>query len=220
MKVALSLLLSFTVLLQVHATAQRPDKITYNGEEYSLHSNPLEDYFEKYPKQRPGGDIWSTSLSRRYVATFELREKQLFLKDIEALIRDTSNTEKFATKMISVRKEIFPNEKDLEMDWFSGLLVLPYGKLLTYVHGGYASTFENYIILEINKGQLVAEKKLTGPQYKVFKEKQFQMFKKTDAYKKQADESRKYGAGDSAIEFNLKEQTTSYMRTMTPDDES
>lgn len=69
--------------LKVFATAQFPDKINYNGKEYNLNSNPLEVYFEKNPNKRPKSEVRSSALWRGYVATFEIIDNQLFLKDIE-----------------------------------------------------------------------------------------------------------------------------------------
>jgi hypothetical protein len=62
-------------------------------------------------------------------------------------------------------------------------LVLPHGKLVNYVHMGYASTYENYILLEIDGGNLKKEKKFNYKDYEAFKSRQFEAFKKTDQYK-------------------------------------
>ena len=51
MRVILTIILTLFLGLNVFATAQYPDKIIYNGKEYSLHSNPLEAYFEKNPNE-------------------------------------------------------------------------------------------------------------------------------------------------------------------------
>ena len=74
----------------VFATPQEPERLIYNGKEYSLQTHPLEKYFEKYKEKRPGvGEYWLSSLTRGYVATFEIKNKELFLKDIQ--VYDYSN---------------------------------------------------------------------------------------------------------------------------------
>ena len=83
----LSTLLSLTTL----ATAQYPDKIIFNGTEYNLDSNPLESYFEINLDKRPKGDLKSTALWRGYRATFEMRDSQLFVKDIQIQYLDTTD---------------------------------------------------------------------------------------------------------------------------------
>lgn len=64
------------------------------------------------------------------------------------------------------------------------LLVVPYGELVNYVHMGYASTYEQYILLEMDKGDLKKTKNFSYKEYEKFKERQFEAFKKTEEYKK------------------------------------
>ena len=170
--------------LTVFGTAQYPDKIIYKGKEYSLHSNPMEKYFAQYPDKRPEGGM-STALWRGYVATFEIKDNQLYLKDIEVMNGSTKNDKGYyETIWKSVLNEVFPNQELVKIDWMTGLLVLPYGKMVNYVHMGYGSTYANYILLEIDKGELKTEKQFKNKQYEKFKENQFQAFKKTEEYEK------------------------------------
>jgi len=210
MKTLLTLAFSLFLGLNVFATAQFPDKIIYNGKEYSLHSNPLEAYFEKYPDKRPKGGIMSTALWRGYVATFEVKENQLFLKDIEIEYNDTSSAKGHQFKWRSVLKEVFPDQKDLKIDWLTGLLVISYGKLINYVHMGYGSTYENYILLEIEKGDLRKEKQFKYKEYEKFKERQFHVFKQTDEYQKLKTDLQKDGSSDEFIDSFLKSYVTQY----------
>ena len=36
--------------------------------------------------------------------------------------------------------------------WYSGTIRIPQGELLEYVHGGYASTYERDLLLELERG--------------------------------------------------------------------
>ena len=200
--IALTIFLSTTVF----GTSQTPDKIIYKGKEYMLYTNPLESYFEKYPDKRPEGDIMSTSLWRGYVATFEIIDNQLFIKyiNIEISTKDEKGNDKYSWK--SVLNEVFPNQELVKIDWMTGLLVLPYGKIVNYVHMGYASTYENYILLEIDKGNLKTEKSFDYEKYEEFKEKQFQAFKKTEEYEKMKADIKKddeYNWSDKEIDSFL-----------------
>ncbi len=78
MKSVTILLLTLLTSLSVFATAQHPDYIIYKGKEYSMHSNPMEEYFEKYPDKRPKGGIMSTGLWRGYIATLRLQMDRFF----------------------------------------------------------------------------------------------------------------------------------------------
>lgn len=210
MRAILTIILTLFLGLKVFATAQYPDKIIYNGKEYSLQSNPLEAYFEKYPDKRPKGGIISTALWRGYVATFEIRDNQLFLKDIEIEYEDTTSKESYSFKWRSVINEVFPDQKNNKIDWLTGLLVVPYGKLVNYVHMGYGSTYENYILLEIDKGDLKREKHFKCKDYERFKEKQFQAFKQTEDYKKIKADLQKDGSTDEFIDSFLRSFVTEY----------
>lgn len=210
MKTILTLIFAFFLGLNVFATAQYPDKIIYNGKEYNLHSNPLELYFEKHPDKRPKGGIMSTALWRGYIATFEVKDNQLFLQNIEIEYQDATSKESYNYKWKSVINEVFPDQKNIKIDWLTGLLVIPYGKLVNYVHMGYGSTYKNYILLEIDKGELKKEKQFKYKEYENFKEMQFQAFKQTDEYKKIKADLQKDGNSDEFIDSFLRNFVIQY----------
>ena len=171
------------------ATAQYPDKIYFEGKQYALHSNPMEDYFRKYPEKKPKSGIVSSALWRGYVATFELADDVLYLKDIE--IQVSNPDKRYDTIFRSVIEQVVPNGERLKIDWFTGLLVLPDGKLVNYVHMGYGSTYEKYILLEIAAGEFKRVKRFGYEDYEAFKERQFKAFKKTAEYKELIEEMKK-----------------------------
>ena len=156
-KLLVILLCLFSISVNTYATAQYPDKIIYNGTEYDLFVNPLEKYFLINPDKRPKGKITSTALWRGYIATFEIIDGKLLLKDIEIQI-STGLFPSIEYEWKSVLSEFLDGQSYFNMDWFSGLLVIPYGKLINYVHMGYESTYEDYILLEIENGKFISEK--------------------------------------------------------------
>jgi len=176
-------LLTVFFISTVFCTPQRPEIIIYKGEKYQLLYNlPMAEYFKKYPDKHPKKDFYfSTGLTRGYVSTFEIIENQLYIKDIMIIIYDPR--EKIVEK--SVMNEVFPKQRLVKIDWVTGLLVLPKGKKIADPPN-YAEypLYENYIILEIEKGILVCEKEFTYAEYEVFKEAQFEAFKKTEEYEK------------------------------------
>jgi len=210
MKTILTVIMTVLFGLSVFATAQKPDKLIYNGIEYNLHSNPLESYFEKNPDKRPKGGVMSTALWRGYVATFEIRDSMLYVKDIQIPYWDTTDNNNHDTKWKSVLNEVFPEQKEIKVEWLTGILVLPYGDLVNYVHMGYGSTYKNYILLEIHKGILKKEKRYNYKEYEKFKEKQFQAFKRTDEYNKLKDELQKEGSSADFIDSFLRSFVTEY----------
>jgi len=210
MKFLIATVLSTLSCFTSFATAQYPDKIFFEGKEYNLHSNPLESYFEKNPDRRPKGGLNSTGLWRGYVATFEMRDSQFFVKDIQIQYWDTTDKKSYDTKWKSVMTEVFPGQKNIKVDWLSGLLVLPFGKFVNYVHMGYGSTYEKYLLLEINKGNYIRSKQFDYKDYEIFKNKQFKAFKKTDEYKETKAKLKKDGSSDEFIDSFLRSFVTQY----------
>lgn len=210
MKSPFIIILTLFAVLNVFATAQYPDKLIYNGIEYNLQSNPLEIYFQKNPDKRPKGTIISSALWRGYVATFEIIDKELFLKDIQINYEDSASKETNDYKWKSVINEVFPQITKIKIDWLSGLLVVPQGKLVNYVHLSNGSTYENYLLLEFNKGNLRSEKKFNHEDYVVFKEKQFQAYKLTSEYKKIKSDLKKDGDSNKFIESFLRNYVSEY----------
>lgn len=210
MKFLITTVLSSFLCLTTFATAQYPDKIFFEGKEYNLHSNPLESYFEKNPDKRPKGGVMSTALWRGYVATFEVRDSQLFVKDIQIQYWDTTDKKSHDTKWKSVMTEVFPDQNNAKVDWLSGLLVLPFGKLVNYVHMGYGSTYEKYFLLEIDKGNYIKSKQFDYKLYEIFKDKQFAAYKKTEEYKETKAKLKKDGSSDEFIDGFLRSFVTQY----------
>jgi len=209
-RLLLTIILTLFSGLKVFATAQFPDKINYNGKEYNLNSNPLEVYFEKNPNKRPKSEVRSSALWRGYVATFEIIDNQLFLKDIEIQYRDTTSKGSNNSNWKSVLNEVFADQKNIQVDWYTGLLVLPQGKVVNYVHMGYGSTYQHYTILELNKGVLTQEKQFKSKAYEKFKEKQFQVFKQTEDYSKMKSDLLQKGNSEEFIDSFLRSYVTEY----------
>ena len=207
MKIFITIIFSVLTFIKVSATAQYPDKIIYNDIEYSLLTNPLEKYFEKNENQRPKGGVISSALWRGYVATFEILDNQLYIKEI---IIQISNEESDKTEWKSVIDEIFPKIEDRKIKWFNGLLTLPYGELVNYVHMGYGSNYENYTLIEMENGKLDKLKNLNFEEYTKLKDRQFEVYKKTNSYLEKKKELKKEGWKQKDIDRFLKSFETEF----------
>lgn len=185
MRIIITILLLSCFVSDIVATAQIPDRLIYKGKPYNLHNNPLEVYFKEHPRKRPEGDVTSTALWRGYIATFEIQNDVLILKDIQIEVynhqegRDEWGPN---TSLKSVLKDIFPKKDTLKIDWCTEILILPSGKIKNYVHQGYASIFEQYVLLEIKEGRLMVSKEFDTAGYLAFKKEQLERFKATPDY--------------------------------------
>ena len=134
--------------------AQLPDKISFNGEQLDLYSNPLEQFWANSKKVRPFF-ISSPECIRGYVAGWEIRDNKLLLREIDGA---------YERKFIFFRKpakyslrKLFPRSKNrpVRANWFSGKLRLPIGSMTMYEDSGYDSRFEKELIVTIHEGEVV-----------------------------------------------------------------
>ena len=201
----------------VLGTPQIPDNIIYKGNKYELfYSFPMESYFKKYPDKRPsrGSYVSSTGLWRGYCATFQIKDNQLYLKDIGIWDGEIINEKGkvIGPNFKSVMNEVFPNQKLVKVNWVTGLFVLPVGKANINVPYGAYPIYENYIILEMENGILKREKEFSNEDYEVFKKEQFEAFKKTEEYEKLKVKLKRKNTTDekvdSMIQFSIIEYST------------
>lgn len=127
-------------------TAQIPERLIYRGEQVPLCTNPLGGYFELAGIQ-PSFEVNCTALWRGYVGTWEIIGDRLYLVGIDATLTDGSPAS-LATFFPGFPDRVFAH-------WYNGTLRIPQGKLLDYVHGGYASKYEQDLLLDIELGVVV-----------------------------------------------------------------
>jgi hypothetical protein len=180
--------------LLLNATAQRSDNLRIDGKEYAIFTNPLEPYLRENPDKLPKSEVVSTNLWRGYVATWEVKNQALLLADVEILQSVSKPGESgFLTELKSVIGQMFPGEKEVMARWFSGNIIVPDGKLVQYVHMGYASTYEKYILLRVEKGAVTRQRKTDVEGFIKFRDAQFKAYKKTEEYRKALAETSKEG---------------------------
>ena len=124
-------------------TAQRAERLHYQGEEVAMYTHPLSDYFALSETDPPF--VWtSTDCWRGYIGTWEIIDHRLYLVELRGSLKDGSEAS-IAT--------IFPDFPDrVFAHWYSGTVRIPRGKRLQYVHMGYHSIFERDLLLEVERG--------------------------------------------------------------------
>ncbi len=142
------------------ATAQYPEKLIYKGKTHSLFSEPLEARLASYwdepafgpPRRRPAQlRARSTACWRGYVGTWKIERGQLWLV---ALHTDWESR----GKPIPIG-DIFPGESTpLRASWYSGILRVPLGKRLVYVHMGFHSVYEQDLLIAVRAGKVEGER--------------------------------------------------------------
>jgi hypothetical protein len=145
-------------------TAQFPEILTHHGLQLNLCARPLETYLGRIPKsRRPDFVSTTTACHRGYVGGWEIREDHLCLVAIEGLMR---TPEGFVEASLETA---LPWVKGtLVAKWFSGRVRCPEGRLVSYVHAAFASTYERDRIFEFDHGRLVQEWLVLNPPAPIF----------------------------------------------------
>jgi hypothetical protein len=154
---------------QAFATAQEAEILIHSGQTNDLYSTPLDALFSSNsPMPKVWQDIrkndpfrFGTSCWRGYIGKWEIRNKTLYLEDltfpghmtIAVPVDGRTNTYNSPLPLILPGKQL-----PLKADWFSGIIRLPKGKELQYVHMGFGSIYERDHFIKIEKGKVVAEK--------------------------------------------------------------
>ncbi len=126
-------------------TAQAREILLYAGEEYGMATEPLNAYFGSLNKL-PEFISPNTGCWRGYYGSWEIRDNKLILTSLRAYIKDY--------KMVGM-DYLFPGQTEVFASWFSGIIKIPHGEMLEYVHSGYDSKFEKDRYLIFEEGILV-----------------------------------------------------------------
>ena len=118
-------------------TAQIGETVIIDGKSYRMCACPLDRYLEQLenPPKFPfvGSHLW-----RGYVGHWAIVDNALYLTKLDACIS---------------LKDLFPNANGKVLaDWFSGDIRVVSGKMLQYVHTGFASIFERDIMITVEGG--------------------------------------------------------------------
>lgn len=212
MKLKLLILFFTFSIIKFFATGQEPDKIIINNKEYNLLNNPLDQYFTDHPDHHPiygshnitkksGKEtvtfVGTTSNYRGYIATFKIENNILSVADIK--IKNVNSKEH---EYISVFKKIFGDQKIVLN--YSGILVIPMGKMLETANFGYSSLYDKYHLITIQKDNLVKEKEIGKDDFTRFKVIQFINFKKTEDYKTEVNKYYEHWSMDKEWDLSRK----------------
>ena len=94
--------------------------------------------------------VLSTACWRGYIGTWEIEDDRFYLVKLEGRFK-------------------LQTDQPILADWFTGVIRIPQGKLLHYVHMGFASVYEQELHLKIEAGIVTASKLLDNRQKEVNK---------------------------------------------------
>ena len=127
-------------------TAQATEVLHYKGEQLSMRTEPLSDYFAQMGHQ-PEFQDQSTACWRGYVGQWEILLDRLYLVGISATYADGTGVG---------LDSLFPGFADRAFaHWYTGVINISKGKLIKYVHMGYLSQYEQDLFLAVENGIVV-----------------------------------------------------------------
>jgi len=211
-KLIIALLMMLTSS-QLFATAQQPDYLIFKGKKTAIHANPLSKYLQAHPEKKIKNPMQNSSCWRGYIATFEIKDKRLTIESITTREYDVDKiTGELKSIETDITGEIFSPKDDRFCQWYTATLILPEGKMINYVHMGYASEFEHYTVIWIKAGLLINEKHFTLDEFKSYKRIKFIKFKQTPEYIKALNDSIKDGlTNEQAESFLFEFYTEQYL---------
>lgn len=188
------LLLTTLTSANVFGTAQQPDVLIYEGEEYRLNSNPLEVLFQEKPNLRPESNFVTSTNWRGYQATFVIEDGSLYVRDV------THNR-----PQKTIVNNLFPREPERILNWYSGVLTIPLGEQVDYFHMAYATLYENYIMIRIVNGVVQEVANMNLDEFKAYKNRQHEAYQETEDYREHVEylESTKSPDSDFDIEWYI-----------------
>ena len=127
-------------------TAQATESLLYKGEKVRMRTLPLTQYFVMMGIQ-PEFQAKTSACWRAYIGSWEIALDRLYLIGINADYEDDRS---------ATLGDFFPGyEERVFAHWFSGVVSIPRGALLEYVHGGFASKYEMDLLITIENGVVV-----------------------------------------------------------------
>lgn len=131
-------------------TAQLSEIIIVDGDQRRMQFCPeLPDNSPHVvPNPNPESVESSTACWRGYLGVWEIEGDRFYLKEIRPPHGE------------GLAAFLFESPERLHATWFSGVLRLPHGQLMRYVHMGFASVFEEEDHIKIERGVVVGRHRI------------------------------------------------------------
>ena len=143
-------------------TLQTGEKLTYNGNDYFIHNQPLYPYIKKHNINFVAR---ITCCWRGYHGSWSIEEDKLYLVDLYGW---TSDDPKKRTNIKSVKlNDLFPNQEKVFADWFTGEINIPYGEIIGHNIFG-VDIYKNELVLEFESGILVNSQEIENSEKDIY----------------------------------------------------
>ena len=133
-------------------TAQFTERLLLRGEKLALCTEPLAPYLESDANQITF-DAETSACWRGYQGIWAIESDRLYLVKLQG---GSVTNAGWVERSLA---DLFPEYPDgVFAHWYTGELRCSKGQLLNYVHGGYASQYEQDLFIEVVRGVVVSER--------------------------------------------------------------
>jgi len=161
-------------------TAQFREILTLKGKKYGMVTEPLDPLIvrefngqkEGFPSGYPTLYPSCTACWRGYIGHWLIDDDQLWLVDVRGSneVDDGKiyvEVDQDQLKLLDWRKTFFNYQKEnIKADWFTGKLIVEMGELIEYVHMAYESTYEKYLLMGIENGNVLSNQIISGKEFR------------------------------------------------------
>lgn len=182
-----------------------PEKIIIDDESYTYRYHHLESLFNQFPSQRIVESGKDSIRDRNYIAEFTVSSDSLiYLTNIR--IKNKKDTWENGNYLLIERPDL-----TRPLYWISGLFEVGLGEA-DYSRGSLHPTYENYLVLEFNRGKVRRRLTLNALQFNVLKENQWKKFHGSNAYEQTVERLRKNGMPDNEIRDYIRKNILYYSK--------
>lgn len=194
-----------TNLYDYYENGKHLNNIYINDTGYFAKKDLTKNYFDLYPSKKLNGLLETSTSPKGYHVVYEIEGNELYVKELWILkITDGG-------LYTNITDEIFPAKVDRKMNWYSGLILFTSGKGRL---DGMNINYEKNVLFEINKGNIITIQHFNLEQILAYKERLFEVFKKTEEYKIIKKEGRERGWKDSTTDSFYQNIVLDYYNTM------
>jgi hypothetical protein len=167
----------------ISATPQRPDIIILNGIEYNIiPPSVMSEYYQDYPRKRPKPS-GATNLYRGYIATYEIKNNELLVNDINGQRRELEDIRisdfDWINNLYKRARERCSNlPHKMKADWYSGLLFIAQDRLTPF----YESRNGYFTVIEIENGNVIKSFVMSNEQCEKYFDARYKIETKSDVF--------------------------------------
>lgn len=131
-------------------TAQIKEIMIIENEKYTMHCTPLESYLNILPTEVKF-NYRTTACWRGYIGTWHLKNEKLYLINLKGT---KYNSESCILEDVGLNF-LFHEQEKVFANWFTGMLTVPQGDILTYCQDNYIPYYEHTLHLKFENGILI-----------------------------------------------------------------